>query len=298
LDNLQWIAEIVEEDAKELQPDIPDTQLQRVSHECSSVLSDIQILAAQIQDGSSDNGDATNATRYMDVALGEKLDKARAKLLTLQIKLSQVRSKRIAHDADIIRAAVIQLLNSPNDVEDSSSIRTYYTASSIPYVERQMWREVERSLRLRFSTEFVRDHFSLIVATVEETLWNHTSPGPATSIGLLSTSKIRTTTEGDTVPTRGDDTLSLLDHEAPDASVHVVDSVTDKHDSVPEYHPDPQSAGINLERRSSSVIAIYNSENPQFDKTGKTWAESVDDPIEECLLTFGTFFYFVSCAER
>ncbi|EUC31573.1 hypothetical protein COCCADRAFT_6558 [Bipolaris zeicola 26-R-13] len=79
-------------------------------------------------------------------------------------------------DADAIKQAIAEIMSGPEDSEDTASIKTFYTASSIPYMERQMWRKIERALRGRFTAEFVRDNYALIVDTVEETVWENSIP--------------------------------------------------------------------------------------------------------------------------
>ena len=76
----------------------------------------------------------------------------------------------MTQDTDAITGAITELLNDPENGDDDSSIKTFYTALSLPYVERGIWRELEKRLRNRVTAEFVRDHYAVIVAIVEETL--------------------------------------------------------------------------------------------------------------------------------
>ncbi|KAH7562626.1 hypothetical protein BM1_02146 [Bipolaris maydis] len=178
VDVLHGTAEFVEEYAKELQASLPpnDPQLQRVFRECASIVFDLRRLVLLIEDNSCNNGADTSG--FSPLSLNEEIIEFRFRLMSLQANLSLIHNKNMRQnfDTNAIKRAIAELINVPENSEDTASINTFYTASSIPYVERQMWREIERALRGRFTADFVRDNYALIVDTVEETVWENSIP--------------------------------------------------------------------------------------------------------------------------
>jgi hypothetical protein len=323
LDVLNGTAEFVEEYAKELQAIVlpNDPQLKRIFCECALILSDLQRLVVLIEDdGGSDDADATKLSTS---SLNEEVMDMRSRLMSLQFNLSHIHNKKLAKDADAIKEAVTELLNGPAHADDSSSIRIFYTSSSIPYVERQMWRELERSLRGRFTAEFVRDNYILIVATVEDTMWENTTPGPVdTTIPALAVpmaSALTNTTmptlhgpdrssalvgdigegvvgitlaERRSEPVQTEQKLPIAQCLMPKAGLRIADAATDDNDLASQTGP-----GQTLEKRTSEFLAyprlkrsasMTGQYGDQPDTSGRTWASSFDDSWGERLLTFGS----------
>jgi hypothetical protein len=209
-------------------------------------------------------GDDADATRFSTGLLNEEVIDVRSRLMSLQFNLSLIHNKKMAKDADAIKQAVTELMNGQANTDDTSSIRTFYTASSIPYVERQMWRELKRALRAHFTAEFVRDNYALIVATVEEAVWENTTPGlvdTTTPAPTVSTASALTNT---TMPSLyGSDRLNTLVEDTSEGA------------------------------KGTTYGAIHRDwddkiEGPWANKTGRTWASRVDDNEGERLLTFGS----------
>jgi hypothetical protein len=267
LDVLNGTAEFVEEYAKELQASIPsnDPQLQKIFRECTSIHSDLLQLLALVE---NDGGNDANATRFSIGSLNEEVIDLRSRLMGLQMNLSYIHNKRMAKDTEAIKEAVTELMNGAANSDDASSIRTFYTASSIPYVERQMWRELEKALRERFTTNFVRDNYALIVATVEETVWETTMPplsDTTTSAPTVTTTSASTDT---TMPTSSESNqLSTL-----------------------VEHTDETAKGTTLGAALGATLSPVKKANQAdwSDKTGRTWASHIDENGCECLLTFGS----------
>jgi hypothetical protein len=325
LDVLNGTAEFVEEYAKDLQSSLTpnNPQVQNIFRECVSILSDLRRLVALIgDDGGSLDADAT---RLSASSLNEEIIDVRSRLTSLQFNLSHIHNKKIAKDADAIKEAVTELMNGPANADETSSIRTFYTASSIPYVERQMWRELERALRGRFTAEFVRHNYALIVATVEETVWETTTlpvdalkPAPSvataavltnTTASTLSVSERSRTLVEDTdrsansttiakrhgEPLQKEQPLSVARDLLPKAGLRSVDAVRDDDDLASQTEPDPkleESPSTFLPvrgvKRSASMTALYHWDDAWADKTGRTWGSYFGDSRAERLLTFGS----------
>ena len=176
--------------------------------------------------------------------------------MSLQFNLSLIHNKKMAKDADAIKQAVTELMNGQANADDTSSIRTFYTASSIPYVERQMWRELERALRACFTAEFVRDNYALIVATVEEAVWENTTPG-------------------------------LMDTTTPAPTVSTASALTNT--TMPlSYGSDRSNTLIEDTSEGAKGTTFGAIHGDWADKTGRTWASRVGDNEGEYLLTFGS----------
>lgn len=136
--------------------------------ECTSISSELQRLIAQVDHPGTGESDEPNG--LIVCPYPEDIIDLRNRLMGAQVKLSQIHNMQFAEDLGAIKKAVLEIVNSVTDSEDASSIRTFYTACSVPYVERSMWREVEQTLRTRFSPQCVQDHYALIIETIEASL--------------------------------------------------------------------------------------------------------------------------------
>ncbi|CAN9241938.1 unnamed protein product [Alternaria alternata] len=170
LEALSGAAEFTEEYAKELKAGVfsSDLPLERIFRECASISSELKRLESLLGRDRA-GGDVFAAS------LNENVVDIRSRLMSLQMHFSNIHSRKTAKDFETIKEAVTQLMDSQSSSDGASSIRTFYTASAIPYVERQMWQEVQNALCARFTTEFVRDNYALIVASVEELVFEKTS---------------------------------------------------------------------------------------------------------------------------
>lgn len=88
--------------------------------------------------------------------------------MSLQMHLSDINNMKTTKDFEIIKEAVAQLMSSHADSDEASSFCSFYTASSIPFVEREMWQEIQKALRARLKPDVVRDNYALIVTLVEK----------------------------------------------------------------------------------------------------------------------------------
>lgn len=263
LEVLNGAAEFVEDYAKELNASIlsGDPQLERVSRECASILDELK----RLEDSIENDG---NGGYVFTSSLNEDVMDVRSRLMGLQLHLSNINSRKTAKDFDTIKEAVTYLMSNQSGVDDASSIRSFYTASSIPHVERQMWREVEKALRARFPAEFVRDNYALIVASVEELVFENTTswiPERATLLSKVSS------TAATSPPPSDQSNISL-------GGTIVDTGETTLNDETPWMRPD---GGEDPHR---TLVLSYVESHP--DRSEK-WCERVDDGSGECLLTFG-----------
>lgn len=291
LDVLNGTAEFVEEYAKELQARVPpnDPQLQKIFHECASILSDLRILVALIEDsGSSNDADATG---FSTISLNEDVMDIRFRLMNLQFNLSCVHNKKIEQDADIIKKAVTELMNGPANADDTSSVRTFYTASSVPYVERQTWRELERALSASLTAKFVRDNYSLIVAIVEDTVWENITPRPMDTIAPAPTVTMASELTNTTTPTlQGSEQSSTLPgdtDESAQGTTITERQIESAQTVLRQLLEELKFEFPALPERPLSITAI-NYDGPSADRSGRTWASCDDDSGGERLLTFGS----------
>jgi hypothetical protein len=249
LEALSWAAEFTDEYAKELKAGVfsSDLPLERISRECASILSELRRLKSLLgRDGAG--GDVFIAS------LDENVVDIRSRLMSLHMLLSNINTRKTAKDFETIKKAVTQLMDSQSSSDGASSIRTFYTASAIPYVERQMWQEVQNALCARFTTEFVRDNYALIVASVEELVFENTSSwivhGPK-SDGLA--------------------------FEAPEATT------ADTYLRLSEKF----NAAMSVEDGADDDASLRPIHIGGIDQTGVQWSKSVEDGSGECLLTLG-----------
>ncbi|KAI4638543.1 hypothetical protein J4E93_010098 [Alternaria ventricosa] len=169
LEALSGAAEFTEDYAKELSSSVfaSDPLLENVSRECASILNELKQLETSL--GQDENGQNAITASFNEIVMD-----IRSRLMSLQMHISNVNSRKTAKDFEAIKEAVAQLMESHKPSDDASSIRSFFTASSIPYVERQIWQEIEKALRAQFTAEYVRDHYALIVASVEELVFEDT----------------------------------------------------------------------------------------------------------------------------
>jgi len=255
LEALSGAAEFVEEYAEELNASFfsNDPLLERVSRECASILRELKQLETSLaQDG--------NGNYVITASFSEDVVDIRSRLMSLQMHLSNVNSRQTAKDFRVIKEAVTQLMNDHQSSDDASSIRSFFTASSIPYVERQIWQEIEKALRVRFTAEYVRDHYALIVASVEELVFENTPPWiTEQALGDPPSEALYTTSTG---------TASRSSESSDDII---------REDQNANYVPRPLS--IRVPGRSAAAD----------DKSGVTWATSVTGGTGECILTLGSY---------
>ncbi|KAF7672578.1 hypothetical protein GT037_009609 [Alternaria burnsii] len=262
LEALCGAAEFTEEYAKELKVGVfaSDLPLERITRECASILTELKRLESLLgRDG--DGGDVFTAS------LNEDVVDIRSRLMSLQMHLSNMNSRKTAKDFETIKEAVTRLMNSQSSSDEASSIRTFYTASAIPYVERQMWQEVQNALCARFTTDFVRDNYALIVASVEELVFENTS------------SWIAHGPQSDDLPSK-----------APKARAAGTDLCLSEKFNVATSHIKGADVAVQDQSLSvedgadddASISPIYNN---GIDPTGVRWSELVEGGSGECLLT-------------
>lgn len=291
LEALSGVAEFTEDYAKELNASVlsSDPLLVRVFRECASVLSELKRLENSL-------GAEGDGGYVFTASLNEDVMDVRSRLMSLQLHLSNVNSRRTAKDFDTIKEAVTQLMDSQSNSDDASSIRSFYTASSIPYVERQMWQEIEKSLRAHFTAEFVRDNYALIVASVEELVFENTTPWiEGASSDIRSAEVPSTENSGTTLPGSGDsnEVKEALSQDANVSSrVRVEDWYSVPHSSTPaeryppkQYPPFPSLLPEYGDGRQNRV----EDHKMTKEKLGAAWSESVGEGSGECLLTFGSY---------
>ena len=254
---LSAVAEFTEDYARELNVSVfsSGSLLEWVSRECASILSELKQLENSLERDKDGN--------YVFTTLfSEDVVDTRSRLMSLQMHLSNVNSRKTAKDFEAIKEAVTQLMNSHQNSDDASSIRSFFTASSVPYVERQIWQEIQKALRSRFTTEYVRDNYALIVASVEELVFENTPPW---------------TSEGANLE---DSPSESLDTTIGDARLRLSET----------YNIATEPDGDNNDHASSR--AIYGNNSLWVDKSGVQWSRSVEDGTGECLLTLGSFLSF------
>ena len=253
LEALLGAAEFTEEYAKELNSSVfsGDPFLERVSRECASILGELrQLESSLVQDQSGGY--------VFTASISEDIIDIRSRLMSLQMHLSNFNSRKTAKDFEAIKAAVAQLVNDHEDSDDASTIRSFFTASEIPYVERQIWQEIERALRERFTIEYVRDHYALIVASVEELVSERALAKPDPTPPEASNSMMTGTT------------LRLSE----EYNIYI-DS--DSEDSVSETEGDTDD--------NASLHGLYGDRKP--DMSGTDWTRSVEEGTGTCILTLG-----------
>jgi hypothetical protein len=266
LEALSGAAEFTEDYAKELKASVFTSgfPLERVCRECASILSELKRLEALLgRDMVGD--DVTIASLNGDV-----LD-IRSRVMSLQMHLSSIISRKTAKDFQIIKEAVTQLMNSQSSSDEASSIRTFYTASAIPYVERQMWQEIQNTMCASLSTEYVRDNYGLIVAWVEKLIFDNTSSwlahGPKPEDLPSETLKAGT---ADT-DLRVSETFNVAKSHMEGVDIAVQEQVLGVEDDGND---------------DASIGPIYNR---GIDPKGMKWARSVGDGSGDCLLTLGWY---------
>ena len=259
LEALSGAAEFVEEYAEELNASFfsNDPLLERVSRECASILRELKQLETSLAQDE-------NGNYVITASFSEDVVDIRSRLMSLQMHLSNVNSRQTAKDFRVIKEAVTQLMNDHQSSDDASSIRSFFTASSIPYVERQIWQEIEKALRVRFTAEYVRDHYALIVASVEELVFENTSPwiSEGAKPKNAPSEALNTTRTGTTL--RLSETYNLcIDIDSEDRLLEVAGKAND----------------------DASMHTLY--EDIEAVRSGVDWPRSVEDGTGECLLTLG-----------
>jgi hypothetical protein len=268
LEALSGAAEFIEDYAKELNDSVfaSSPLLEGLSRECASILNELKRMECALVH-------AEDGGYIFTASLNENVVDLRSRLMSLQMHLSNSHSRKTAKDFEIIKEAVTRLMNSHQSSDDTSSIRSFYTASSIPYVERQMWQGIEKALRARFTTDFVRDNYALIVASVEELVFENTPPWiVGAKSNDLPSELLNNTIEGTTL--RGSEHSNTI-------TPHMKGTNMDLEDQVLEMEGDVEDGSL--------LRPVYSDEHLTADKSGVGWSRSVDDGTGECLLALGSY---------
>lgn len=154
-------------------------QLHKISLECASISSELQRLIGQVDN--TGTGDDDESSGPISSALHEEVIDIRNRLMSVQLSLSQIYNRTITEELVAIKMAVLEIIDGLADSDDDASIQTFYTASSIPYVETAAWKEVERSLRAHFPEQSVRDNYAMIIETIETAFSANAEMGEGTS---------------------------------------------------------------------------------------------------------------------
>jgi len=254
LEALSGIAEFTEDFARELNASVyaSDPLLERVSRECASILMELKKLDQSLRH--DENGE-----NVPTASLKEAVLEIRTRLMSLQTHLSNVSSRKITKDYEAIKEAITDFMKDHQSSDDVSSIRSFFTAPEIPYVEQQIWQEIVKTLQARFSTGYVRENHGLIKSTLEDLVFDNTHPWiveeprsrspPAEA--LYNTTTYETSKESEST-----DELSWID-------VHA--------NHVPLTRP----------------LRIRTKRRPAEDLSGVTWTTSVGGGARECILTLG-----------
>jgi hypothetical protein len=281
LEALSGAAEFTEDYVKELNASVFSNEplLERVSRECASILSELKQLEHSL-------GQDENGGYVFSASLSENIVDIRSRLMSLQMLLSNINSRKNAKDFEAIKEAVTQLMNSHQSSDDASSIRSFFTASENPYVERQVWQEIEKALRARFTTNFVRDNYALIVASLEELVFENTAPWiveeakpieeanpiEIPKLDALPSKALNTTITGITL--RGSETYNIAPLYMEDIDV----GLEEQFPEIEGYADD-----------DASLRPLYVCRDRSADKTGVAWSKSVRDGTGESLLTLGSY---------
>ncbi|KAH7073934.1 P-loop containing nucleoside triphosphate hydrolase protein [Paraphoma chrysanthemicola] len=95
--------------------------------------------------------------------------------MSIHLRLSLLYNRRQTHmNEAFIRKVVIDVIDNKEQNDDTSSVHTFYTASSVPYVDRQTWKEFEKDLRSRLSPDVIRNNYALIVSVIEDAVFKDT----------------------------------------------------------------------------------------------------------------------------
>ncbi|PSN64913.1 hypothetical protein BS50DRAFT_622273 [Corynespora cassiicola Philippines] len=179
LDDLKEASSNVEGYARKLQGILPRNhpELQEALRKHASILSDVETLEDSLRNYISDKG-TDDRRLFVTQGIYDNIIYIRTRLLSLHLELNTIHTSNKSIDPALIREIMVQCQQScqgqasdhEGSADDLSSYYTFYSASSIPYIERQKWREIEKAIRMRLGAEVVRDNYASVIEAVENIL--------------------------------------------------------------------------------------------------------------------------------
>ena len=166
ISTLRSIAETTEDHARALQADIfmKDPRLKISLLECKDILMELQNLAKSIE-GSEEGSTLSSVeiTKFNGVVTD-----LRGRLSSIQACLGGCEARKIREDHTLIKEALQKLFQEQSNAREPS-ICSFYTAHSLPAVEREEWHEIEKGLREHGLTpQVIQQHLEFIVETLRE----------------------------------------------------------------------------------------------------------------------------------
>jgi len=309
LQDLSGAAEFTDNFARELNASVyaSDPFLERVSRECASILGELKQLEQSLEQDK-------NGTNVSTASLSETVGEIRSRLISLQTHLNNVSNRKIAKDYEAIKEAITELMKDHQSSDDVSSIRSFFTAPEIPYVEQQIWQEIVKTLQARFSTDYVRENDALIKSTLEDIVFDNTAPWiveepePRVSTSRLTTPTLRLSETYNiaTTETEGEDRLkdgaSLRSRSSGEpfteterdqerdggASSRSFFSSEAPSTKIKRQNPRMRQRSLHITQRD--IVWSNKPPNPVFeDKSGAEWSRSVEGGTGECLLALGLY---------
>ena len=346
LEALSEFAKYTEDYAKTLDISVfsSDSHFGRVSEECASILGQLKILVESLEQGENEGYE-------LSASLNEDVLDLRSRLTSLQSHLNIVSNRKTQKHYETIKKTLTQLMSSLKSKDKAFSIRSFVMAPSIrsfptapsthsfvtapsirsfdtalenPYVERQVWLEIERSLRaVGFTTEFVGKNRDLIVASLEDVFLENTPDwiveeakpeflplrlseayniaitenerGEETNDGALLRSafnkKLFTETDGDGELNDVTSIRSFFSSEEPSIKTNEDEESTDGASFHSLYNEEPPTkTEREKEFNYDRPLSLVKNDTPsQADKSGVTWSRLVEGGSGECLLTLGLY---------
>jgi len=308
LEALSEFAKYTEDYAKTLDISVfsSDSHFGRVSEECASILGQLKILVESLEQGENEGYE-------LSASLNEDVLDLRSRLTSLQSHLNIVSNRKTQKHYETIKKTLTQLMSSLKSKDKAFSIRSFVMAPSIrsfptapsthsfvtapsirsfdtalenPYVERQVWLEIERSLRaVGFTTEFVGNNRDLIVASLQDVFLENTAAWVVE--------------EGESEVPLTAPTLCLSE------TYNITITETEENEEVNDSASLRSVPTLFLETETeeelndgTSLRSVFSEKPPTPDKSGFAWSRSVEGGTGECLLTLGLYFCQYSQSSR
>lgn len=185
-------------------------QLNDISRETDEILKCLhQVMVAVEHDNQDENHTARSAP-------SEPLDKQiidiQTRLLFIQSHLTFLLTRRqVKNDVDYIKKIVLETIEQSDRSDDVSSIGTFYTASSILFAEREIWKAFQKQLRNNLTLDMIQNDPAAIMEILKNQSYTNSNV-------TVSQSHRRASVEGsdsDAHPAALKSRIDLLDMNLP-----------------------------------------------------------------------------------